>query len=564
MLPKFAPRSAQQNQQVAEPRRNGVDFRHGLLTRLATPMDRSLFITGAGGYLGARVLARIEPARWHRILCLLRQPPSFPPPAPNVEFILGDLLESPTFGERLRSCHTVLHMAAVTGKNTSDAYFRTNTEGTRRLVQAARAAGVRNFLHISTIAVKFRDQSRYYYAQSKKLAEEIVRSSGLRYTILRPTIITGPNAPVLQSLSRLARAPVIPIVGDGRTLVQPVFVDDLADCILSLLDEDPSFQNQTTDFGGPQTLTIEQLLLRLGQRPGARPPRVVHLPPRVIIPVVALLERCFARLPVSAGQFASFTNDGTAGPSPVFEQRRPAMRTTEDVLRLIAAESLPASNAPPPITSDAQTTAPSPPSLAAAELRLASKPLSQVLPGPPPAGAPESSLAPPTVLAVEPPAPRTAASPGQLETECLTYTRYLIGQQASPYVLAKYRQAHQAIPALAAPPADPFDDFLVRFSARAPLAAALADAFCCRFFKRATVRKKLVLALALLECAPGSASAIDSPGSGGRTAALLRLAAGISSAAALLLVSALVLGPIRLLFRCLLLVEKRETEWIRS
>ena len=302
-------------------------------------MPTSLFITGASGYVGRRLVSLIDPAGHRTIYCLARRGTPFrgPEPEAKAHWVTGDLLDSAAYSKPLACCDTVVHLAALTGKHQAAAYFRVNTEGTRVLVDASRRAGVQNFLHVSTIAVKYRDQSRYYYAQSKKLAEEIVAQSGLRYTILRPTIVVGNRAPVLEGLCRLARAPWIPLFGGGQVGVQPIYVDDLIHSILSILDEE-MFENQTLDLGGPEVLSMEDMLIRLRRSLGGKEARLVRIPVGLISPFLAFFERFFLPvMPFTAGQLASFSNDGTIESSPFFERLRPRMKSFDEALRLATA-----------------------------------------------------------------------------------------------------------------------------------------------------------------------------------------------------------------------------------
>ncbi|MBI3665243.1 MAG: NAD-dependent epimerase/dehydratase family protein [Acidobacteria bacterium] len=299
-------------------------------------MPTSLFITGASGYVGRRLLSLIDPATYRTIYCLTRSglPSRQPEPEAKMHWVTGDLLDSAAYAGPLACCDAVVHLAALTGKHKAAAYFRVNTEGTRVLVDACRKAGVRNFLHVSTIAVKFRDQSRYYYAQSKKLGEEIVAQSDLRFTILRPTIVVGNRAPVLESLCRLARAPWIPLFGGGQVEVQPIYVDDLIHSILSILDEE-MFENQTLDLGGPEVLSMEDMLIRLRRALGRKEARLVRIPVGLIRPFLALFEKLFLPImPLTAGQLASFANDGTIESNPFFERLRPRMKSFDEALRL--------------------------------------------------------------------------------------------------------------------------------------------------------------------------------------------------------------------------------------
>jgi NADH dehydrogenase len=290
-------------------------------------MSGSLFVTGAAGYVGSRLLPALNS---YRIYCLARRKPVAPPP--NAVFLEGDLLDRGVYAKVLAECETVVHLAAATGKCRPEEYFRVNREGTRALVEESRRAGVKNFLFISTIAAKFQDQHRYYYAQSKRQAEEIVAAAGLRFLVVRPTMIMGKGAAVLQGLSRLAAAPVIPIFGNGRAVVQPVAVDDLNGCLAKILEEG-AFDNRTVEIGGPERLTMQELLLKIRRSQSGREARVVHLPAGLIAGTVGMLESLLLPLlPFTAGQIASFVNDGTAVPDPRVAGWRPHMMTVDQML----------------------------------------------------------------------------------------------------------------------------------------------------------------------------------------------------------------------------------------
>jgi hypothetical protein len=114
----------------------------------------------------------------------------------------------------------------------------------------------------------------------------------------------------------------------------------------------------------------------------------------------------------------------------------------------------------------------------------------------------------------------------QLERECRSYAQYLTGNEPSLYVIEKYRDAHQRCSALEGLKGDPFDQFLVETSARGPGWARLADSYASRFRKQSVLRRKLVTALAILECAAPSFEFLDRVDRGSTIGAILRLAFG--------------------------------------
>lgn len=235
--------------------------------------------------------------------------------AGGCEAVRGDLTAGASYANSLRGCETVVHMAAATGKNTPAEYFRVNRDGTAALVEQCRAAGVRRILHVSTIAVTFPEIGRYYYAQSKLEAETLIRNSGMAYCIVRPTMIFGKNAPVLEGLARLAGAPWIPLFDGGRSKVQPVYVDDLARAVWRVLESD-RFHNEVFEFGGPDILTMRELLSQVSLTMHGKPARMLLVPAAPVAAVLGLLEPLLLRwLPLTAGQMTSFTADGSASPS---------------------------------------------------------------------------------------------------------------------------------------------------------------------------------------------------------------------------------------------------------
>jgi NADH dehydrogenase len=293
-----------------------------------------VFLTGGTGLIGSHVLATLATRSGREVRCLTRSVA----PAPvwsNLRIVTGDLEAPESYAGALEGSTTVLHLAAKVGKGLREAFDRVNNRGTRALVDASRRHGVDEFIFVSSIAATFRDRTAYAYADSKREAEEAVRSSGLRHLIVRPTLVFGEASPVWQNLSRFATLPVVPIVGNGQVRVQPIHVDDVADFLADQLME-PLHGSGEVDLGGPDIVTIEELLRRIGRARLGRERPVVHLPARITIGALAKLERWMGALPVSAGQLAVFVNDSTAQapPPPGWDTKR--LRTIDEMLTLLA------------------------------------------------------------------------------------------------------------------------------------------------------------------------------------------------------------------------------------
>ena len=285
-------------------------------------MKPTIFITGAGGFAGNQLLAKLDISRYRKIYCLeLKQenvqiPASIP--SDIIEVVEGNLMDPSTYQEKLKEVDSVIHLAALTGKANPGDYFKINAYGTMLLLDRCKEAGVKNFLFISSIAVAFKNKHRYFYAHSKEQAENYVKNSGLNYTILRPTMIMGKGSPVFEGLSRLAGLPVIPMFGKGETLIQPISVEDIAKA-LRQVEESSRYDGEILEIGGPENISIEDFLKRIAQARGKENPHVLHLPVGLIAFFLSLLEPLvYGLLPMTVGQLASFRNDGVAESNSLF------------------------------------------------------------------------------------------------------------------------------------------------------------------------------------------------------------------------------------------------------
>ena len=279
-----------------------------------------LFLTGASGFVGARLLRQLAQAGHSEVRLLVRNPArlrSGPPLPRGWRILVGELADPAPWSAHLRGVETVLHLAAATGKVPRRTHFAVTVEGTRRLLAEAERAGVRRFLFVSSIAVCYRDRPHYHYAEAKAAAEELVRAARLDWLLVRPTLVLGPGSPLLASLRRLALLPRPVVFGNGRQLIQPIHVDDLAGLLVAALSL-PEWQGTVLTAAGPQAVSIEELLGRLRSRERSGPGRFLHLPIAPVRRLLALLEPLLlSALPFTAGQLAFFANPSLPPSDPL-------------------------------------------------------------------------------------------------------------------------------------------------------------------------------------------------------------------------------------------------------
>ena len=290
----------------------------------------TLFVTGATGFVGRRLLPLL--GEFARVVCLARTPPGTAQSPRNVEWVRGDLGDPAGLVAALRGVDTVVHLAALTGKAKAEQYTHVNVNGTRALLDAARAAGVPHFLHVSSVAVKFPDKTGYPYGVSKETAEALVRESGLRHTIVRPAIILGAGSPVWKGVAPMLKLPVMPMFGDGRTPIQPIHVDDVAALLVEVLRR-RLFANETLEFGGPEVLTFEELLQRAREKRSGKRAAVLHVPLGPVVGLLSLMEPLlFSVLPITVGQLSSFRYSGVMDANPLWQERKAQLRPVSEML----------------------------------------------------------------------------------------------------------------------------------------------------------------------------------------------------------------------------------------
>ena len=239
-----------------------------------------LLLTGATGSVGRALLRRLtacgEPVR-----CLVRDPRRLGPDRVRVQIALGDLADPPSFRNAMRGVRTVVHLAAAIRDQPAGSIEELNGIATWRMVRAAERAGVEHFVFMSSLGAARHDRTRFLRA--KALAEGAVLASGVRHTVFAPSMIYAPGDMFMTLLERIALLlPVMPVSGRGQAVYQPIWAEDVADCVMASLA--PAAGARTTadgderyELAGPQTLSHEQVV-ELVLRAAGRPRPLVNVP----------------------------------------------------------------------------------------------------------------------------------------------------------------------------------------------------------------------------------------------------------------------------------------------
>ena len=269
-----------------------------------------ILVTGGTGFVGSHLIRRLrknemavravardpDRAAWLRDL--------------GVDVVRGDISDKASLEKAAEGAERVVHLVGIIQETARSTFQAVHVEGTQNMLEAARKAGVRHFLHQSALGT--RPGARSAYHRTKWEAEELVRASGIPFTILRPSLIYGPGDQFTVRLAEMIKlSPVLPVIGSGKSRVQPIFIDDVTACILQAATSDCCF-NEMYEIGGPEQLTYEEVTAAIAAALGVRRP-MVHMPLFFMRTAARMFEAMWRKPPVTTDQLIMLQEDNVCG-----------------------------------------------------------------------------------------------------------------------------------------------------------------------------------------------------------------------------------------------------------
>lgn len=257
-----------------------------------------ILVTGGTGFIG-RVLVRHLSEAGYPVRLLLRPYQTSPhlPRGVPVEVALSSLDDERGLRAAMVGVDVVYHLAGVERRGAYASLLDVDINGTRAVVRAAASAGVDRIFYLSHIGAD--RASAYPVFKAKAIAEEYVRRSGVDFTILRSAVVYGANDGFTTGLAQLLHAlPFIFLVpGQGETLLQPLWVEDLATCLTWALDDDET-RDQMFEIGGPEFLSFNEVLQTIMDQLGLQR-RFIYLHPAYLRALTVFLENLLPSIPIS-------------------------------------------------------------------------------------------------------------------------------------------------------------------------------------------------------------------------------------------------------------------------
>jgi NADH dehydrogenase len=271
-------------------------------------------VIGGSGFIGRYIVSRLaERGALIAIGCRHAEEAKFLKPMGNVGQIatvnvgLGDAELLPAF---LAGNEALVNSVGILRESGGQTFELVHHTGPARLARLARDAGIGRLVHISAIGADSRSSSAY--ARTKAAGERAVGDAFPTATILRPSVVFGPEDQFFNRFAAMAMiSPALPLIGGGETRFQPVYVGDVADAAVACLD-DPATAGRTYELGGPNIYTLRELLeLMLGEIRRKR--RFIDLP----FGLAGALARLMAVLPsppLTRDQVELLRSDNIVGP----------------------------------------------------------------------------------------------------------------------------------------------------------------------------------------------------------------------------------------------------------
>jgi NADH dehydrogenase len=281
-------------------------------------------ITGATGFVGNH-LARALSAEGHEIVLIARGVDRRDPDVHNLagaRFIAADVADEDEMTPTFEGCEAVAHCAGINREKGRQAYERVHVLGTRSVVNAARRQGVKRVLLVSFLRARPSCGSPYH--ESKWAAEEIVRSSGLEYLVVKAAMMYGRGDHMLQHLGLIAdRLHVLPLVGLRQRPIRPVSIDDAVRILRAFLIEG-RLSGRTVAILGPEEMFLANAARRVAQ---ARGRFILTLRIPVLLHYVGawVLER-FMRIPLASRAQVRMLSEGIAEALPGCDALPPDLR----------------------------------------------------------------------------------------------------------------------------------------------------------------------------------------------------------------------------------------------
>ncbi len=283
-----------------------------------------IFLTGSTGFVGKRILRDLLENNY-QVRCLARKDSEqkishYKNPVlvkTGIDIVNGDITDAASLEGKLEGCDAVINLVGIIREfhGRGITFEKLHYEGTANLVRAARLQKVRRFIQMSALGAQ--PDGKTQYQQTKFRAEECIRTSGLDYTIFRPSIIFGPEDKFVNLFANMLRTQqFVPVVGNGRYQMQPVSAENVSMGFVKSIERKDA-AGKTFDVGGPEKIEFNQIIDIIGEVICA-PPHKIHIPVFIMSTMAEMLD-WLPSFPVTKDQITMLLEGNVCDEKPFFK-----------------------------------------------------------------------------------------------------------------------------------------------------------------------------------------------------------------------------------------------------
>jgi len=273
-----------------------------------------VLVTGATGYVGRHVVPQLVKLGFD-VRALVREGSDLTPIGDYVTDVHhGNVTDAKSLENACTGCVAVVHLVGVINEK-EGSFDQIHIEGTRNILAEAKRAGLRRFVYLSGLGTRPNAAARYH--QSKYAAEELVRNSGLEGYCFPASVIFGPEDEFLNLFVKMAKSafnppwPIMPAIAGGRSYLQPVWVEDVAESLAQSVRPDFPLPPGTYELGGPEPLTVRSIMEIACKAAGTS--RIFVTVPIGVAGIIAGLMETFSPKPeLTRDQLIMLGEDGRA------------------------------------------------------------------------------------------------------------------------------------------------------------------------------------------------------------------------------------------------------------
>jgi uncharacterized protein YbjT (DUF2867 family) len=300
---------------------------------MAAVGDRVVTVFGGTGFLGRRIVRHLRlhgfyvrvasrhPARGHAPLC---------PDDPQLQSIKADIHDERAVAEALTDTYGAVNAVSLYVEQGRETFHSVHVESAEQVAAQAQRAGVERLVHVSGIGANPRSQSLYIRKRGE--GELAVRAAFADALLVRPAVMFGPGDALLTTVIKLLkRLPIYPMFGRGRTRLQPVYVEDVAEAVAMALQ--PALARPLTfECGGPHIYSYEELLRAVAHEANIRPTLIPI--PFAAWHALAWIAELLPRPPITRNQVALMQVDNVSSPRmPGFADLGISPHSIEEILQ---------------------------------------------------------------------------------------------------------------------------------------------------------------------------------------------------------------------------------------